>query len=328
MRTNYFQSSRLTRFLFLFGLLIALAPAAMAYTVVFRDGHKVQTPSVFTLTTSTLTYEAAPGINRTVQLILIDVAATERANNEAPGSFFKHAEGSVASPPAALTRHAQHTLTNRDLDPIRQRRIESEQNYEKRRIELGLPSIEETRRRQALEEEATQDLVRRRAAAAAEDEAYWRGRARSLRNEIVAVDAEIDFVRARLGPVRQGPWINQGFVTGGSPFGGFGQRSTMGQPGAGRMGTMAAPPARSPGLTNLGSVALRPSRPAGSFSFPRTGFGSSIPIFPFGYTGNAYDQGLRLNDLMQRRAGLDALWRELENEARIAKAPQVWLAPY
>ena len=101
----------------------------------------------------------------------------------------------------------------------------------------------------------------------------------------------------------------------------------MGQPGEGRMGTMAAPQAGSPGLTNLGSVALRPSRPSGGFGFPRTGIGSSLPILPFGYADNSYDLGLRLNDLLQRRAGLDALWRELENEARIAKAPQVWLAP-
>ena len=48
-------------------------------TLVFRDGHRVEVPPVFTLTTTTLTYEAAPGINRTVQLILVDVAATERA---------------------------------------------------------------------------------------------------------------------------------------------------------------------------------------------------------------------------------------------------------
>ena len=95
MQTNDFQSgpapARLTKPIFLVVLLIALANAATAYTVVFRDGHQVETPSGFTLTPTTFTYEAAPGINRTVQLVLIDVAATERANNEAPGSFFKHA---------------------------------------------------------------------------------------------------------------------------------------------------------------------------------------------------------------------------------------------
>ena len=168
MRTNKNKRSLfpsltlLTKFVFAFVLLIVVANAAMAYTVVFRDGHKLEVPPVFIVGTSTLTYEAAPGINRTVQLVLIDVAATERANNEAPGGFFKHAEQSVVSSSPALTRHARQTLTNLDLEPIRKRRIESEQKYEQRRIELGLPSLEETRRRQALEEESTMDLVRRR----------------------------------------------------------------------------------------------------------------------------------------------------------------------
>jgi hypothetical protein len=333
MRTNNIKRSLfpilslLAKVVFAFVILIVVVNAAMAYTVVFRDGHQLELPTVFIVSTTTLTYEAAPGINRTVQLILIDVAATERANNEAPGSFFKHAEQSVVASAPALTRHAQRTLTNLDLEPIRQRRIESEQNYEQRRIELGLPSIAETRRRQALEEQSTLDLAHRRAAAEANDQAYWRSRAAALRNEIVTVDAEINYLRAQFGPVRQVPFITQGFVAGAVPFGPFGGRSTMTQPGAGRLGTQAMPAGRSHGLTNLGAMALRPSRPSSGFGFPRTGIGSSFPILPFVYSDNSYDLSIRLNDLLQRRAGLEALWRELENEARIAKAPQVWLAP-
>src|SRR5467141_3272154 len=148
MRTNKNKRSLfpsltlLTKFVFAFVLLIVVANAAMAYTVVFRDGHKLEVPTVFIVSPSTLTYEAAPGINRTVQLTLIDVAATERANNEAPGSFFNNADRSVAPPAPAVARHAQHTLTKLDLEPIRRRRIESEQKYEQRRIQLGLPSLE------------------------------------------------------------------------------------------------------------------------------------------------------------------------------------------
>lgn len=310
-----------TRSVFALVLLIALANAASAYTVVFRDGHKVETPPVFTLTATTMTYEAAPGINRTMQLVLIDIAATERANNEAPGAFFKHAERNQTDSSPAVPRRAQRTLTNLDLEANRQRRLASEQTYEKRRIELGLPSIEETRRRQAKDEEATMDIVRRRAAAIANDEAYWRSRAGALRNEIVTVDAEIDFLRARFGPVRPFPFVTQSFVTGAFSFGAFGGRANMTQPGAGRMGAQGASGA---GLTNLGAVALRPRRPSG-FGFPRSGIGSAI--LPYAYYDNSYDLGLRLNDLLQRRAGLAALWRELEQDARIAKAPQVWLAP-
>jgi hypothetical protein len=316
------------KFVFTFVLLIALASTSMAYTVVFRDGHKIEIPSVFTVNTTTFTYEAAPGINKTLQVVLIDVAATERANNEASGSFFKHAPGDVVASPLPQS-HAQHTLTNRDLESSRQRRIQSEQSYERRRIELGLPSIEETRRRQAMEEESLVEMARRRAADQASDEAYWRSRAGALRNEIVTVDAEINYVCSRLGPVRQVPFITQGFVGGALSFGQFGGRSAPNQPGAGRLGTQPASNVRLQSLTNLGAVALRPQRSSNGFGFPRGGFASGfgLPVFTNGYVDASYDLSLRLNDLLQRRAGLEALWRELETDARIARAPQIWLAP-
>ena len=336
MRTNIIRRnpnrilSLLARLVLVSILLVVLANATAAYTLVFRDGHRIEVPSVFTVSPTTFTCEVAPGINKTVQLILIDVTATERANNEAPGSFFKHAEPAVAAASPPTTRRAKRTLTNRDLEPIRLRRIESEKEYEKHRIELGLPSIEETRRRQALEEESTLALARERAAAEASDEAYWRSRAGALRNETLAVDAEINYLRARLGPIHQFPFAAQSFVTGGvlvgQPF--AGRFST---PGAGRMGTMGATPVGSQRLTNTGSVALRPSRPPAGFGFPRPiGSAFGFPVLPFVYGENSYergDLGVRLNGLLVRRAGLEALWLELESQARIAKVPQVWLAP-
>src|ERR1700682_3512297 len=118
-----------TRALVVSVLLVVFAHAASAYTIVFRDRQRVEVPPVFTLTNTTFTYEVAPGINKTLQLIMIDVAATERANNEQPGSFFKHAAQLPVSSPAPAAKHAAHTLTNTDLEPIRQRRIESEKNY-------------------------------------------------------------------------------------------------------------------------------------------------------------------------------------------------------
>src|SRR5713101_5579893 len=114
-------------------LLLTLSVVASAYTIVLRDGRRIEIASEFTLTKSTLTYEIAPGISRTVQLILVDVAATERANNEASGSFAKHAKQSSTTPPPTLLPRAQRTLTNRDLQSIQERRIESERAYEKRR---------------------------------------------------------------------------------------------------------------------------------------------------------------------------------------------------
>src|SRR5947199_782682 len=69
-------------------LLLALAITASAYTLVMRNGQRVEIPAEFTLTRTTVTYEISPGFNKTMLLSLIDVAATERANHEAPGGFF------------------------------------------------------------------------------------------------------------------------------------------------------------------------------------------------------------------------------------------------
>src|SRR5215813_14664903 len=71
-------------------LLLMFAVTSAAYTIVFRSGERLEIPDDFTLTRATLTYEMAPGFNKTVLVTLIDVAATERANRETPGSFFKH----------------------------------------------------------------------------------------------------------------------------------------------------------------------------------------------------------------------------------------------
>src|SRR6266550_1893589 len=64
------------------GLLLMAAIMTNAYTLVLRDGRRMEIPDEFTLTRSTLTYEISPGFNKTMLVTLIDVPATERANKE------------------------------------------------------------------------------------------------------------------------------------------------------------------------------------------------------------------------------------------------------
>ena len=156
MATKTFPRSleMLARLLFVTVILVVLANVAGAYTIVFRNGYRIEVPAIFEVGTNTVTYELAPGFNKTLQLAMIDIVATERANFETPGSFFKHSQQPAIASPAPIIQRAVRTLTNHDLEPLRQRRIESEKGYEKRRIELGLPTIEESRRQQAEEEEA------------------------------------------------------------------------------------------------------------------------------------------------------------------------------
>jgi hypothetical protein len=174
-------------------LLVLMATAANAYTIVMRDGRRVEIPNQFTVTNSTLTYEAGNGIQITIQLNTVDVVATERANGEVPGSLLMKAkapEAAVQRVPQARRAGAERSVTNADLEKYRRTRVESEN----RRKELGLPSLEERRREVAAIEDRTVEQARNMRA---QDEAYRRSRADALRAEIEANDAMIEPWRPR-----------------------------------------------------------------------------------------------------------------------------------
>jgi hypothetical protein len=300
------------------GLVLLFAIAASAYTLVFRNGNRLEIPSDFILTRTTVTYEISPGFNKSLQLILIDVAATERANKEAPGSFYKHKEEMSTSatqpaPRAATTEpspRATRTLTNGDLAAIRERRIASEQAYEKRRKELDLPTVEETRRRQDAESAELRAQLRVESAAKSREEGYWRQRARALRTEIAMVDTQINYARSRLNEVNQSNLNNLGIITDVYPI----------WPPLGRQGGW-------PNYPNIPFGWPGTARPIPGLGYP---YPYPYPQGPFGNTGNSTEKSdltYRLDDLQARRGALAVQWRALEDEARDARVPQVWLEP-
>jgi hypothetical protein len=216
-----------------------LASAAAAYTVVMRGGHRVEIPDDFRVSQTALTYESAPGLNVTLQLSFIDIEATERANGEPAGSFFRRAaineERARAEARRAAeqerARRATRTLTNRDLERSRAARVAGEQAYERRRKELGLPSAEEMRERDERETEFMRELALRTAEAEADAESYWRARSGDLRAQTGALDAEIGYLRRALDEMysTSSGYFSTGAIgvfTTGSPF--FGGRSTFG----------------------------------------------------------------------------------------------------
>jgi len=349
-RNSFLSATAVFRSALMAMLLMTFAVTVSAYTLVFRDGRRIEVRPEFVLTRSTLTYEIAPGFNQTVQLILIDVAATERANHEAAGAFLKHAESkSKAAAPSPIAP-ARTTLTNRDLESIKQRRIESERNYEKRRIELGLPSIEASRRQRAQEEDSLLGYARARALEQARDEAYWRARARALRGEIVASDAEIRYLRTRLSELGQFPLATHSLVTSVLPLVPLATNSAFGSPGFNNARTFGPPfTGFGPPVVGFGPRVVGSGR--GQFrGAPLPGrrthlargwggypYGLAVGSAGFGFTSGPFDYledagdranlNARLDDLMVQRAGLEARWRELEDEARDARVPQIWLEP-
>jgi len=158
-----------------------------AYTVVMRDGRRVEIPNEFTVTNSTLTYDVGTGMQVTIQLNTVDIAATERANGEVKGAFLSKANAPVESGPQTARTSAQRSITNADLEKFRRARVESEQQYESQRQQLGLPSMEERRAEVAAIEDRTLEQVR---SMRAQEEAYWRARAEAARAESAASEAQ------------------------------------------------------------------------------------------------------------------------------------------
>lgn len=355
-----------------FALILPLG--AFAYTIVMRGGHHVEIPARFIVTRSTLTYEVGTGISITLQMSSIDIAATERANNEPPGSllarvFEPESQTSLGSASPA-PRRAQRTITNRDLETSRRARQASEVAYERRRLELGLPSPEESRRRVEAEAERARAELSRSASDEAEAEAYWRSQASGLRAQLAALNAQIDYVRELLAQYPARPAVGSyTIVTGvaplfprhgvaGFPTVGRGRSVFTGQPGininpafgghaplAGNSGVFVAPNI-GPQLTvraGIGGGAVRGQVflntrgarggfghpfgfPPGVFAQPLTVIGSPYPGYSFADDDRS-ELLARLRELELERAGLQARWRVLEDEARRAGALPGWLRP-
>lgn len=194
-------------------LLILTATAASAYTIVMRNGRRVEIPNRFTLTNSTLTYETAPGIQVTIQLTGIDIATTERVNGQAAGSFM--ISGSKPETPAPVVQMRRQTatksITNKDLEVYRRARLQSERERE----ELGLPSLEDRRREVAEIDDRTQEQIRDMRSR--EELDFWRNRAMTLETQVTATQNQM-----RVNQLGDQPWAYPygiGIVTSGFPFG-------------------------------------------------------------------------------------------------------------
>jgi hypothetical protein len=334
------------RLLLLVLLTLLLVSAANAYTIVFRDGRRVEIPADFATTTTTLTYEVSEGIQITLQLAAIDIAATERANREPGGSLLRHSAKALSERKTDNSRRrvsqaTTRTITNSDLETFRRERVESEMLYERRRKELGLPSLEESRRRAAVEAEEAFQTIREIRSQQQESETYWRTRASDLRAELVSTNARIDFMQRRLNELPQ-PFSTGAFI-GVSPFGTFARPrvgNALRPPEVPNRGVFVAP-TFGPQLTARGNfgngmtggqVLVNPDpfrgrrRFGGQSFFPFSG-ATSLPFQAYDYSLERPALITELDQLLAYRAGLEARWRDLEDEARRAGVSPGWLRP-
>jgi hypothetical protein len=278
-----------------------------------RDGRRVPIPDNFTVTSAAVIYEVSSGIQISVQLSSLNIAATERANGEAAGSFLLRANASqqsvAPSAPSQGRTKADRSITNADLEGYRRARLASERAYEQRRRQLGLPSLEQQRRDLAAVEARTYAQLRNTRGQAEAGEAYWRERASALRTEIAVNDAQFDFVQGRLGEI---PDTNS--------FGAFDTTSPFGFPSAN------GPFGNGPVFGNPFPDNRRSNRGLNR-RFPRGVWPVFVPPYQEDHSLERAQLTNQLNDLQMQRAALGVRWKELEEEARRAGAYPGWLRP-
>jgi len=212
-----------SRILFAALFLFLTVTVVDAYTVVMRDGRRVEIPNEFTVTNSTLTYDVGNGMQITIQLNAVDIDATEHANGEAQGALLMKATApKTPVENVSQTRASvQRSITNADLEKFRRARVESEKEYEIQRQQLGLPSMEDRRREVEEIQDRTLEQVR---SMRAQEEAYWRTRAEAWRAQMSANEAQL----GRQVPDQVPFGYSFGSVSGFSPFDGFGFGVTAG----------------------------------------------------------------------------------------------------
>jgi len=305
-------------------LLILTVSVVNAYTLVMRDGRRIEIPDEFTVTNSTLTYEAARGFQITIQLSTVDIAATERINGEPSGSLMKKGSEPEVVPPSRQRRSsASRSITNQDLDGYRRARIQSEIAYEKRRKELGLPNAEQQRIESAAIVDRTHQQLLGMQEKQQNTEEYWRSRASALRSEMSSVEAQIGYARGRLAELPEN--TTYGGLSTVVPYGGLyplNGRYGYGVSTITRTGPYSVYSRIYPGVTPYGV-------------FPRARGWNRYNAWPgnvLALPNQSYDASWerteligKLNDLEMQRAGLISRWRDLEDEARRAGAYPGWL---
>lgn len=172
--------------------------AASAYTIVLRSGRLITVSDKFKVSPTAITYEASPGYWVTVWLSNVDVAATEKANNEPSGSFTRRMKRGQEGVPAAAAAPARASealqagraagrkvVTNKELEPTRLMRQAQEAEYERTRRERGMPSRQELRQRNEEQDRWLGQWAQRM------QEERMEAELESLRSELVNVRTEL-----------------------------------------------------------------------------------------------------------------------------------------
>ncbi|MEW6735145.1 MAG: hypothetical protein AB1489_27890 [Acidobacteriota bacterium] len=249
--------------------ILALMPmVAQAYTLVLKDGRRIEVNSQYRIVNNIAIFSLPEGNRFSISLQKINVDATELANGQEVGTFLKNATdaGKLAkldqrsdnpsqdndSPLVASSRAINKKLTNSDFERYRVRREEMSREAERlaaarAAAQLGALSLNGASSNQATtttlvpsEADKQAELLAQRRELEKNKEEYWRGRARPLltqlrvlEEQIVALSSQIDENRRSIAnspnvSIYNPPPVYPGVIIGGVPIGIGAPRTTGG----------------------------------------------------------------------------------------------------
>jgi hypothetical protein len=221
------------------------------------------------------------------------------------------------------------TVTNDDLAKFRVKRESAEAEYRAKYKELGMPSPEELEQRRKESERTLADYSTQKRAERQQNQDYWQARANNLRNEIVNVNAQINYLNAQISslPNQNQVGISTSQIVGiGSVPYGYGRGRVYQQRRinpANNVQTVINASAGNPNpyygtplYPNSIKVVIgdndRYGRPGNRGNY---GYGGYYPYVSNGNSSQAEELNSRLQYLGQVRAGLTAQWDSFVNEA-------------
>lgn len=235
---------------------LLLPLAAHAYTLVLKDGRRMEVRGEYRIVNDIAVFTLPEGNRFSVSLEKINIAETELANGVDQGDFVKNA----VAPPKAGDQKASNSKTDEDENPIQvssrsgQRLTNSDfERYRVRREEMA----RDVQRRKAAAKGTSEEEPSPATVQAAKDEEiaakrrefekskedYWRGRSRALltkmrieEEQIITVSAQLE--ENRRSALNQSPsvsiysppprYVYPGIIIGGIPIGIGGGRTTGG----------------------------------------------------------------------------------------------------
>lgn len=243
----------------------------------------------------------------------------------------------LLSSSVSFGQQQRRTVTNFDLEKFRDQRLQAEAAYDREARSGRLPSREELNRREEERQRFLSEYSRQAAIEQNQNDNYWQSQASALRTEIAALEAEIGYVRARLGEIPKPqtyyavgylPYSYTNFGGVGFPqFASFGMNKTGVYAGGVNFGATFGDKRRANVQVGIGQTTVRRQtrinvygQPSTNVTFGGIPYQPGILTVPFTLPTpqNLTREELlsRLRTLEQTRAGLYARYEILIDEAR------------